>query len=80
MENEDQESHTPIYKKYGIPSSIILQNKKYTFKTALANQKQFIYRCFHRKCKGQITIDKENLMKIFNILKERMSILVIMIK
>lgn len=61
MENEDKESHTPIYKKFGIPSSKIILNKKYTFKTALANLKQFIYHCIHRKCKGQITID--NLLK-----------------
>lgn len=44
MENEDKESHTTLYKKYGIPGSIIILDKNYTFKTALANQKQFIYR------------------------------------
>ena len=70
MENEDKESHTTIYKKYGIPGSIIILDKKYTFKTALANQKQFIYRCIHRKCKGQITIDKDNLLKILSYDKE----------
>ena len=52
------------YKKYGIPGSIIILDKKYIFKTGLANQKQFIYHFIHRKCKGQITIDKDNLLKI----------------
>ena len=66
------------YKKYGIPGSIIiiyfcnfilnntLLDKKYIFKTGLANQKQFIYHFIHRKCKGQITIDKDNLLKILS--------------
>ncbi len=49
-----------------IPSKIIIDNFKYSFKSELKNQ-QYSYRCYHRSCIVLIKINKENLLKIMNI-------------
>ncbi len=51
------------YDYYGVPQSITILDKKYSFKDNLKDKKHFVYRCIHRNCKAQITIDKENLLK-----------------
>ena len=51
------------YEFYGVPQSITILNKKYTYKSNLKDEKNFVYRCMHRDCKAQITIDKENILK-----------------
>ena len=51
------------YEFYGVPQSLTIENNKYTYKIYLKDEKNFIYRCSHRECKAQITIDKENILK-----------------
>ena len=50
------------YEQYGVPQFITFEDFKYTYKGNLKDGKNFIYRCIHRK--AQITIDKENILKI----------------
>ena len=51
------------YHYSGVPQSITILDKKYSFKDNLKDKKHFVYRCIHRNCKAQITIDKENILK-----------------
>jgi len=46
-----------------IPKYMIINNMKYAFKTNLANEK-YSYRCYHRKYKVILTIDKNNIKKL----------------
>ena len=55
--NEDKEMDIEI------PKYLTINDIKYSFKSALANDR-FSYRCYHRKCKVLITIDKTNIIKI----------------
>ena len=48
-----------------IPKYLTINDIKYSFKSALAKDR-FSYRCYHRKCKVLITIDKTNIIKILN--------------
>ena len=59
-----EQQKTKKYEQYGVPQSITLEDFKYTYKGNLKDEKNFIYRCIHRECKAQITIDKENILKI----------------
>ena len=59
MENQNMKK----YEQFGVPQSITLENSKYTYKSNLKDGKNFIYRCFHKDCKAQITIDKDNILK-----------------
>ena len=62
---EEQKKYTE-YEKLGIPKSLTIKGFKYTFKTKLKDNKNFIYRCMHRKCGSQITIDKDNILKVLS--------------
>ncbi len=50
----------------GVPSSLTISGYKYTFKTSKKNENEFIYRCQCRACKAQITINKDNILKILS--------------
>ena len=52
------------YEQYGVPQYLILEDFKYTYKTNLKDENSFIYRCNNRSCKAQITIDKNNILKL----------------
>ena len=52
------------YEKLDIPNEIILENIRFTFKTKIKNKDNFIYRCANRKCKVQVTLDEDNLLKV----------------
>ena len=51
------------YEFYGVPQSITILNKKYTYKSNLKDEKNFVYRCMHRDCKAQITYFKSCFTK-----------------
>ena len=57
----ENEKAPKAYEKLGIPNAIIIENIRYTYKAQLKNKDNFIYRCSNRKCKAQVTIDKDNL-------------------
>lgn len=68
MEQANKEDENEItkkaYEKLGISNAIIIEYLRYTYKTKLKNKDKFVYRCENRKCKAQVTLDKDNLLKI----------------
>ena len=52
------------YEQFGVPQSITIINYKYTYKGNLKDEKNCIYRCIHRDCKAQITIDNDNILNV----------------
>ena len=58
----DQNNNTiNINNRFRLPSPILINDKKYTIKDALANN-LFSYRCENRKCKFIIHVKKNNLL------------------
>ena len=62
------------YEFYGVPQSLTIGIYKYSYKVNTKDENSFIYRCVHRNCKAQITIDKDNILKAL-MKKENSSII-----
>ena len=62
------------YEFYGVPQSLTIGIYKYSYKVNTKEENSFIYRCVHRNCKAQITIDKDNILKAL-MKKENSSII-----
>ena len=69
MENIPAKQKT-AYEMLGIPGSLSIKGYIYTYKTELKDKYNFVYRCKNRECHAQITIDKDNILKILSKNKE----------